>query len=185
MATKCAVYEIGGHVDRAIAPTTSVLKVLDLVYELQDSLQIDPRASALFIHLVTIKRLQGALKLLADNCRLVILWLEDVVQILKDSAAANDDWYLVRVSNVMNILVKLQLFCQDEGGVLSSTFDRLEIEYRRLLTETDFSHSSIPQVGCVGKKKTDFSHPTDSDEDNDIPISLLFFTIFFKTNILD
>ncbi|KAH6821488.1 hypothetical protein C2S53_009726 [Perilla frutescens var. hirtella] len=115
MATKCAVYEIGGHVDRAITPATSVLKVLDLVYELQDSLQIDPRAPALFTHLATIKRLQGALKLLADNCRLVILWLEDVVQILKDNAAADDDWYLIRVSNVVNILVKLQLFCQDGG----------------------------------------------------------------------
>ncbi|KAH6757969.1 hypothetical protein C2S52_023114 [Perilla frutescens var. hirtella] len=150
MASKCAVYEIGGHVDRAIAPATSVLKVLDLVYELQDSLQIDPRAPALFTHLATIKRLQGALKLLADNCRLVILWLEDVVQILKDNAAADDDWYLVRVSKVVNILVELQLFSQDGGGVLSSAFDRLEIEFRHLLTETDFSH------------------PTDSDEDNDI-----------------
>lgn len=139
MATRCAVYEIRVHVDRAIAPAAAVLKVLDLVYELQDSLEIDPRAAGLFTHLATIKRLQGALKLLADNCRLATLWLEDVVQILKNNAAAANDWYLVRVSKVVKILVELQLFCQD-GGVLSSAFDSLEIEYRRLLTETDFSH---------------------------------------------
>lgn len=137
MASKCAVYEIRGHVERAIGPAASVLKVLDLVHELQDSLRIhdDPRVAALDTRLTSIRRLQEALKLLADNCRLVILWLEDVVQILKSNGASADDWYLVRVSKVVKILVELQLFCQD-GGVLSPAFDGLEIEYRRLVAET-------------------------------------------------
>lgn len=156
MASKCAVYEIRGHVDRAMGPAASVLKVLDLVYELQDSLQISnlraaPAAAGLSTYLACIKRLQEALKLLTDNCSLVILWLQDVVHILKKTAADDDDdddWYLTRVFRVFNILVELQSFCQDGGGggaVVSCAFDSLEIEYRRrLLTRTDFEFSSFP-----------------------------------------
>lgn len=145
IASKCAVYEIRGPVDRAIGPAAAVLKVLDVVYELQDSLRVDPPHAAAALS-TSIRRLQEALKLLADNCRLLILWLQDVVSILKSNAASADDWYLVRISKVVKILMELQLFCQDGGGVvISSAFDSLEIEYRRLLTQTDFSHPTFPE----------------------------------------
>ncbi|KAK4413686.1 hypothetical protein Salat_2781400 [Sesamum alatum] len=139
MACQCAVYEIRGDVDRAIGPAAAVLKVLDLVYELKDSLEVGPRAAGLFVYLTNIKRLQEALKLLADNCRLVILWLEDVMQFIKDNAVVADDWYFRRVSKLLKVLVELQgkgeSFRQD-GGVLSSAFDNLENEYRSLLTHS-------------------------------------------------
>ncbi|PIN15255.1 Exocyst component protein [Handroanthus impetiginosus] len=149
MACGCALYhEIRSHVDRAIGPSCAVLKVLDVVYELQDSLDTHPRAAGLSVYLTNIKRLQESLKLLAGNCRLVILWLEDVLQFLKKNAADyEDDWYLVQVTKVTKILVELQgkgeSFGQD-GGFLSSAFDNLETECRHLLTDASFLHSSSP-----------------------------------------
>ncbi|KAK4393751.1 Exocyst complex component EXO70E2 [Sesamum angolense] len=152
MACECAVYEIRGDVHRAIGPAAAVLKVLDLVYELKDSLEVGPRAAGLFVYLTNIKRLQDALKLLADNCRLVILWLEDVMQFIKDNGVVADDWYFLRVSKLLKVLVELQgkgeSFRQD-GGVLASAFDNLENEYRGLLTNptayyTDIDNSSFP-----------------------------------------
>lgn len=160
IASKCAVYEIRGHVDRAIGPAAAMVKVLDLVYELQDSLQVDPPYAAAVLS-TSIRRLQEALKLLADNCRLLILWLQDVVHILKSNAASADDWYLVRISKVVSILMELQSFCQDGGGVIiSSAFDSLEIEYRRLLTQTDssqptFEESAIQELQAVGRVLAD------------------------------
>ncbi|KAG6418398.1 hypothetical protein SASPL_120602 [Salvia splendens] len=139
IATKCRVYGIRGHVDRAIGPAAALLQVLDLVHELHNSIQFDPSHAA-----TSITRLQEALKLLADNCGLLILWLQDAVHILTSNAASADDWYLVRASKVVNILREIQLFCRD-GGVVSSAFDTLENEYRRLLTQTDFSQPTFPE----------------------------------------
>ncbi|KAL0378220.1 UNVERIFIED_CONTAM: hypothetical protein Sradi_3127500 [Sesamum radiatum] len=146
MACECAVYEIRGDVHRAIGPAAAVLKVLDLVYELKDSLDVGPRAAGLFVYLTNIKRLQDALKLLADNCRLVILWLEDVMQFIKDNGVVADDWYFLRVSKLLKLLVELQgkgeSYRQD-GGVLASAFDNLENEYRSLLTRPTAYYTSI------------------------------------------
>ncbi|KAG8388467.1 hypothetical protein BUALT_Bualt02G0128800 [Buddleja alternifolia] len=147
---KCAVYEIRGDVDRAIGPAAAVMKVLDLVYELQDSLETHPRVAGLFVYVNNIKRLQEALKLLADNSRLVMMWLDDVVPILESNADGGDDWYLVRVSKVMNILDVLQgkeETFREDGGVLSSALHKLEGEYRHILTETSFS--SIQELHAI------------------------------------
>ncbi|KAK6153414.1 hypothetical protein DH2020_013053 [Rehmannia glutinosa] len=151
MACKLAVYEIRDHIDRAIGPAAAVLNVLDLVYELQDSLETNPRAAGLSIYITNIKRLQEALKLLADNCRLVTLWLEDVVQFLENNVSDddddNDDWYFVQVSKVMNILEELQ--GKGESGALSSAFHKLEREYMHLLTENSFPEPVIQEVQSI------------------------------------
>lgn len=134
MACKFAVYEIRDHVDRAIAPASVVLKTLNLVYELQDSLPTRPPAPlGLFVYLTNIKRLVQALKLLSGSCRLVIMWLEDVVQILKNNAV---DRHLIRVLKLMQLLQSFSHYGDADGGVLSCAFSNLESEYkRRLLTE--------------------------------------------------
>ncbi|KAL3825026.1 hypothetical protein ACJIZ3_021055 [Penstemon smallii] len=141
MAHNCAFYEIRSHVDRAIGPSTTVLKVLDVVYELQESLEVGP-GTDIYTYVTTIKRLQDALKLLANNCSLVILWLQDVVQFLEKN---KDDLYLYKVTKVLKILTELKAkreSFQQKGGVLSSAFDKVESEYKHLLTKYS---SSFPE----------------------------------------
>lgn len=147
MAHKCAVHhEIRDHVDRAVGPAAAIPKVLDLVHELQDSLRvIDPRG--LLVYLNNIKRLQYALKLLADNSRLVILWLQDVVQFLKNNTDDDDYWYLLQVSRVLKMLFKLQKK-GESGDAISDALDNLESEFRHRITEeiSSFEHSRIQEV---------------------------------------
>ncbi|KAL7113929.1 hypothetical protein ACP275_04G089800 [Erythranthe tilingii] len=136
--SECAV-----QIDRAMGPASAVSKILDLVYELEDSLCADVAVSDLSVYVTNIKRLQETLKLLTDNCRLVILWLEDVVQFLQNNAASDDEWYLVQVvSKVVKIMEQLQrkggLFCREGGDALSNAFDNLESHYMHLLTEASF-----------------------------------------------
>ncbi|KAL3618133.1 hypothetical protein CASFOL_038454 [Castilleja foliolosa] len=140
IARKSTVHKIGDHLDRAIGPSASILKILDLVYELQDSLETNsPRDDCLFAYIANIKRLQETLKLLGDNCRLVSLWLDDIMQILE-----NEDWYFVKLSKVMKILDELQ--GKQESGVLSSAFDKLEREYMHILTENQDSPFPIEEL---------------------------------------
>ncbi|KAL8493153.1 hypothetical protein ACS0TY_024388 [Phlomoides rotata] len=146
MASKFAVHEIRDHVDRAIGPASSVLKALDLVYELQDSLSTHPPPLNLFIYLADIKRLLQALKLLSETCRLVITWLEDVVRILKNNAA---DHHLARVLKVVQLLVELQSFSNPgDGGVLYCAFNNLESEYKRRI---ETSCSSIQELQGIAE----------------------------------
>ncbi|KZV43455.1 hypothetical protein F511_09898 [Dorcoceras hygrometricum] len=138
MADKCAVYEIRGPIDRTLGPAAAALKVLDLVHELQGSLlMMDPRSN-LHPYLANVKRLQEAQKFLADNCRLVIMWLDDVMQFLKSTHSADDDWYLDNVSKVVKIFMELQgkgdCACQN-GGVLASALDKLESSFINLLMD--------------------------------------------------
>ncbi|XP_073135890.1 exocyst complex component EXO70A1-like [Henckelia pumila] len=138
MARECAVYEIRDPIDRTLGPAAAVLKVLDVVRELQDSLlTTDPRTN-LHPYLANVKRFQEAEKLLEDNCRLVVLWLDDVMQLLKTIQAADDDWYLDNVSKVMKTFMALQgrgaCACQN-GGVLGYALDKLESAYVHLLTD--------------------------------------------------
>ncbi|CAA0808773.1 exocyst subunit exo70 family protein G1 [Striga hermonthica] len=139
VASKCSIYEIKSEIDRAIGPAAGALKVLGLVYELQASLETDPRVAGLFAYINDVKRLQEALKLLVNNCRLATTWLEDVVRILGNRGTADGDdfgdWYLGRLSTVMKKLEEPQ--GKEYGSVvLSSAIDRLEHEYKSLATES-------------------------------------------------
>ncbi|XP_075505289.1 exocyst complex component EXO70A1-like [Primulina tabacum] len=135
MAGKCAVYEIRDPIDRTLGPAAAVLKVLDVVRELQDSLLMTDPRTKLHQYLANVKRLQEAQKLLADNCRLVIMWLDDdVMQFLKNIHGSDDDWYLDIVSKVMKLFMELQGRGQN-GGVLSSALDKLESAYMHLLMD--------------------------------------------------
>ncbi|KAF9625348.1 hypothetical protein IFM89_021736 [Coptis chinensis] len=88
-------------------------------------------------YLSVLTRLEEALRFLADNCGLAIQWLEDIVEYLEDNLVA-DERYL---SNLKNSLKTLREFQTDEaqavldGGLLSAALEKLESEFRRLLTE--------------------------------------------------
>ncbi|KAF8389401.1 hypothetical protein HHK36_026096 [Tetracentron sinense] len=154
-APKEALVAVGGHIDQAVGPAAAVLKVFDAVHGLEKSLLSDPRFD-LPGYLSVLKRLEEALHFLADNCELAIQWLEDIVEYLEDNSVA-DDKYLSNLKKSLKILRELQnneeLACLD-GGLLEAAFDKLEAEFRRLLTENSVplpmsSSSSLGEQACI------------------------------------
>ncbi|XP_068643635.1 exocyst complex component EXO70A1 [Aristolochia californica] len=135
-AHKEALVAVGGHIDRAVGPAAAVLKVFDAVHGLEKSLLSDPR-NDLWSYLSVLKQLEEALKFLAENCGLAIQWLEDIVEYLEDNSVA-DNRYLLNLKKSLKSLTELR---SDEekvrldGGLLDVALDKLEGEFRRLLTE--------------------------------------------------
>ncbi|KAI9106441.1 hypothetical protein K1719_021969 [Acacia pycnantha] len=135
-ADKDALVAVGGHINRAVGPAAAVLKVFDAVHGLEKSLLSDPR-NDLPGYLSVLKRLEEALRFLADNCGLAIQWLEDIVEYLEDNTVA-DERYL---SNMKKSLKNLRELQNDEGkarldgGLLEAALQKLENEFRQLLTE--------------------------------------------------
>ncbi|KAL6216399.1 PREDICTED: exocyst complex component EXO70A1 [Fragaria vesca subsp. vesca] len=154
-ADKEALAAVGGHINRAVGPAAAVLKVFDAVHGLEKSLLSDPR-SDLPGYLSVMKRLEEALRFLGDNCGLAIQWLEDIVEYLEDNAVA-DERYL---SNLKKSLKSLRELQSDEGktyldgGLLEAALEKLENEFRRLLTEHSVplpmsSSSSLGEQACI------------------------------------
>lgn len=154
-ADKEALAAVGGHINRAVGPAAAVLKVFDAVHGLEKSLLSEPR-SDLPGYLSVLKRLEEALRFLGDNCGLAIQWLEDIVEYLEDNAVA-DERYL---SNLKKSLKSLRELQSDEGkayldgGLLEAALEKLENEFRRLLTEHSVplpmsSSSSLGEQACI------------------------------------
>ncbi|CAA0838302.1 exocyst subunit exo70 family protein G1 [Striga hermonthica] len=126
---------VGGHINRAVVPAAAVLKVFDAIHGLEKSLS-DPQ-SDLPGYLSVLKRLQEALKFLDDNCGMAIQWLADIVEYLEDHKVADARF----VSGLKTALIKLRELENSEekgrldGGLLEASLERLENEFRRLLTE--------------------------------------------------
>ncbi|GAB4854018.1 hypothetical protein Ancab_022600 [Ancistrocladus abbreviatus] len=160
-ANKDALVAVGGHIDRAVGPAAAVLKVFDAVHGLEKSLLSDPR-SDLPGYLAVLKRLEEALRFLADNCGLAIQWLEDIVEYLEDNVLA-DDRYLLNLKKSLKDLRELQN--NDErarldGGLLEAALDKLEDEFRRLLTENSvplsMSSESLGEQACIAPSPLPF-----------------------------
>ncbi|OMO90607.1 Exocyst complex protein Exo70 [Corchorus olitorius] len=135
-ADKDALSAVGGHINRAVGPAAAVLKVFDAVHGLEKSLLSDPR-NDLPGYLSVLKRLEEALRFLGDNCGLAIQWLEDIVEYLEDNRVA-DGRYLLNLKKALKGLRELQNDGQRvhlDGGLLDAALDKLESEFRRLLTE--------------------------------------------------
>lgn len=154
-ADKDALVAVGGHINRAVGPAAAVLKVFDAVHGLEKSLLSEPR-NDLPGYLSVLKRLEEALKFLGDNCGLAIQWLEDIVEYLEDNTVA-DGRYL---SNLKKTLKNLREFQNDEekgqldGGLLEAALDKLENEFRQLLTENSVplpmsSSFSLGNQACI------------------------------------
>ncbi|KAK9099818.1 hypothetical protein Scep_023248 [Stephania cephalantha] len=152
-ARKEALVAVGGHIDRAVGPAAAVLKVFDAVHGLENSLLSDP-PSDLAGFLSVLKRLEEALRFLADNCGLAIQWLEDIVEYLEDNSVA-DARYLLNLKNSLKTLKKLQTDeerARVDGGLLSAALDKLETEFRRLLSENSVPlpmSSSVGEQACI------------------------------------
>ncbi|KAG6706239.1 hypothetical protein I3842_07G214200 [Carya illinoinensis] len=154
-AEKEALVAVGGHINRAVSPAAAVLKVFDAVHGLEKSLLSDPR-NDLPGYLSVLKRLQEALKFLGDNCGLAIQWLEDIVEYLEDNMVA-DDRYLSNLKSSLKNLRELQNDGERahlDGGLLDAALDKLENDFRQLLTEHSVplpmsSSSAVVEQACI------------------------------------
>lgn len=138
-AQRDALDAVGGHINRAVVPAAAVLKVFDAIHGLEKSLS-DPQ-SDLQGYLSVLKNLQEALKFLSENCGMAIQWLDDIVEYLEDHNVA-DGRYTSSLKKALKYLRELQSKEEKgrlDGGLLEAALDRLEVEFRRLLTE-----NSIP-----------------------------------------
>uniref|UniRef100_A0A6N2KCD1 Exocyst subunit Exo70 family protein n=1 Tax=Salix viminalis TaxID=40686 RepID=A0A6N2KCD1_SALVM len=135
-ADKEALIAAGDHINRAIGPAAAVLKVFDAVHGLEKSLLSDPRNN-LPGYLSVLKRLEEALRFMGDNCGLAIQWLEDILDYLEDNVMA-DEQHLLNLKKSLKGLSELQSDGEKaglDGGLLDAALDKLEGEFRRLLTE--------------------------------------------------
>ncbi|KAL7150639.1 hypothetical protein ABFS83_05G127100 [Erythranthe nasuta] len=133
-----ALTSVGGHINRAVVPAAAVLKVFDAVHGLEKSLS-DPQ-SDLVGYLSVLKRLEEATRFLGDNCGMAIQWLADIVEYLEDHNVA-DSRFISGLKKSLKNLHELESNeekgCLD-GGLLEASLDRLENEFRRLLSENSF-----------------------------------------------
>ncbi|KAL9439835.1 hypothetical protein AB3S75_018660 [Citrus x aurantiifolia] len=154
-ADKDALVAVGGHINRAVGPAAAVLKVFDAVHGLEKSLLSDPR-NDLPGYLSVLKRLEEALRFLGDNCGLAIQWLEDIVEYLEDNRMA-DEKYLLNLKKSLKGLRELEngeVEIRLDGGLLDAALDKLESDFRRLLTENSVplpmsSPSTLGQQACI------------------------------------
>ncbi|KAI7987190.1 Exocyst complex component EXO70A1 [Camellia lanceoleosa] len=155
-APREALVAVGGHINRAVVPGAAVLKVFDAIHGLEKSLS-DPQFD-LPGYLSVLKRLKEALRFLGDNCGMAIQWLDDIVEYLEDNKVA-DDGYILNLKKALKNLRQLQdeeRGCLD-GGLLGAALDRLENEFRGLLTENSVplpmsassSSSSLGEQACI------------------------------------
>ncbi|KAJ4718746.1 Exocyst subunit Exo70 family protein [Melia azedarach] len=154
---KCSYVAVRNQIDSAIGPAAAVLKVYDAVKELEKSLSSES-FSDIFSYLSVMKRLEEAIKFLADNCRLAIQWLEGIAQALEGNVAVNHR-YNCSVEKCLRILRQLQAVessARLNGGSLFGALERLESEFIQLVTEntTPFalvaSSSSPRKQACTG-----------------------------------
>ncbi|KAL2332553.1 hypothetical protein Fmac_020134 [Flemingia macrophylla] len=136
LVQKCSLVGIGNHIDAVLCSAAAVLKVFEAVHKLEESLKAHP-TSDLCTYISNTKKLEEALKLLTDNSRLALVWLQGVFEFLQDKTITNE-LCLFNVRKSLRILQELDVMekgARRDGGILSSAFDRLESEFHRLLTE--------------------------------------------------
>ncbi|KAK6116959.1 hypothetical protein DH2020_049334 [Rehmannia glutinosa] len=148
-----ALSSVGGHINRAVVPAAAVLKVFDAIHGLEKSLS-DPQFD-LPGYLGVLKRLEEALRFLGHNCGMAIQWLADIVEYLEDHKVADSRF----TSGLKNALMRLRELEDGEekgrldGGLLEAALERLENEFRRLLTENSvplpMSSPTLSEQACI------------------------------------
>ncbi|KAA3485295.1 exocyst complex component EXO70A1-like [Gossypium australe] len=122
-----ALVAVEGHINRVVGPAATMLEVFDVIHGLENSLLSDPM-NDLPGYLSVLKCLKVALRFLSDNCGLTIQWLEDIIEYLEDNRVADG---IHRSRELQNDRKRVHL----DGGLLDVALDKLENEFRRLLTE--------------------------------------------------
>ncbi|KAE8722893.1 hypothetical protein F3Y22_tig00013320pilonHSYRG00005 [Hibiscus syriacus] len=158
----CTFAAVRDHIGLALGPAVAVLKILDSIHELEKSLLSDSGPdSDIFSYISTIRQFEEGIKFLTGNCNLAIQWLQGVAQFLEGNSIA-DERYISNVKRSVSILEELQATeeqAHQNGKLLSGAFDKLEISFKQILTEssapvdlTDSSPSKVDLPGPILKK---------------------------------
>lgn len=132
---KCTFIDVEHSIDSVLCSAAGVLKVFDSIHQLEHSLLTTDPTSDLFTHVSNTKKLEEALKLLTDNCKLSAGWLKSVFEFLQNKAITNEV-YLLNVKKSLRILQELEAkeeAARVDRGLLSVALDKLEIAFHRLL----------------------------------------------------
>ncbi|XVE91070.1 hypothetical protein DITRI_Ditri20bG0126500 [Diplodiscus trichospermus] len=149
----CTFSAIREHISLALGPAVAVVKMLDSIRQLEESLlsgAIFPRLSS---YLSTVRQLEEALKFLSGNCNLAIQWLEGLIQFLEDNSVA-DERYIFNIKRSVTILHELKatgVHACLNGDLLRGAFDKLEISFKQILTEGSHPLAST----CLSSSTTD------------------------------
>ncbi|KAL1827852.1 hypothetical protein DCAR_0207050 [Daucus carota subsp. sativus] len=144
IARKCEMNKF--HVDHAVGPAAAVLSIYNVVIQLQEWLVVaDLRDSDVLIpYVYQVKRLEEALGFLTQNCKLAVLWLEDVVELVENNAVRaqyNHCFFSGHVRKSLGILRNLQAMEERsrlDGGLLHAAFTNLQKEFRHLLVQNTY-----------------------------------------------
>jgi exocyst complex protein 7 len=124
--------------DSVLCTVSAVHKVFQCVNHLEHSLSADA-SSDLLTYVSNTKKLEEALKLLTDNCKLATSWLKSVFKFLQNKTTiSTNEVYLLNIKKSLRILQELQAIEDDarlDGGILSIALDKLEIAFHKLLME--------------------------------------------------
>jgi exocyst complex protein 7 len=130
--------DVDHGLDSVLCTISAVHKVFQCVNHLEHSLSADA-SSDLFTYVSNTKKLEEALKLLTDNCKLATSWLKSVFKFLQNKTTiSTNEVYLLNIKKSLRILQELQAIEDDarlDGGILSIALDKLEIAFHKLLME--------------------------------------------------
>ncbi|KAH7295858.1 hypothetical protein KP509_27G068800 [Ceratopteris richardii] len=150
-------------IDKAVAPSLAVLKVFDAMHDLEPLLLGDPQHDLVgFISLIS--RLEEATAFLSENCPMAIEWLQEFIDFL-DQNQVLQDTPMQRISSHLDPLQAWR-FSGDhsklDGGLHAAALDKLECEFKRLLSDENLLVPSIPsdvtKEGDPECKRTISSH---------------------------
>lgn len=136
---KSTYVAVRNKIDCVIGPAAAVLRVYNAVCELDRSLSSSDPRTDLFTYLSVMKKLEEGLGFLASNCGLAIKWLEDILEPLESNAVVANEKYLLKLKKSLRILEELyetERRARLDGGSFAAALDKLETEFRKLLTES-------------------------------------------------
>ncbi|WJX42700.1 hypothetical protein P8452_29901 [Trifolium repens] len=143
--------DVDHGLDSVLCTVSAVHKVFQCVNHLEHSLSADA-SSDLFTYVSNTKKLEEALKLLTDNCKLATSWLKSVFKFLQNKTTINtNEVYLLNIKKSLRILQELQAIEDDarlDGGILSIALDKLEIAFHKLLMENS---TPLPLVSLTSQ----------------------------------
>lgn len=146
LSCKCTLYKMSGYdVDRVIGPAASVVKIFDVICELEKTLSTDDVSDDVLAYVTTVKWMEEALGLLTDNCKLVVSWLETS----SCNSSVVESWYVVNVNKCLSIVRELQATeerFRAKGGVLMTALDKVEIELVSMLRDIEPLSVPLPHV---------------------------------------
>jgi exocyst complex protein 7 len=137
--------------DSVLCTVSAVHKVFQCVNHLEHSLSADASYD-LLTYVSNTKKLEEALKLLTDNCKLATSWLKSVFKFLQNKTTiSTNEVYLLNIKKSLRILQELQAIEDDarlDGGILSIALDKLEIAFHKLLMENS---TPLPLVSLTSQ----------------------------------